>query len=217
MPRKPENLVGQRFGRLVVLEDTKIMVLKRTQTYQKCLCDCGNIVIVPKSYLKSEHTRSCGCWVKEMHTTHGLSQSRIYKVYSGMKKRCYDKNHKIYNRYGGRGITICDEWLNDFMAFYNWSMANGYQDNLTIDRIDNNKGYSPDNCRWVTMLEQAQNTSKNVNITYKGKTQTISAWSRETGIPQNTISRRFKLFDDLEIVFYKGDLKKCKKMLHNQQ
>lgn len=216
MPRKPENLVGQRFGRLVVLEDTKIMVLKRTQTYQKCLCDCGNIVIVPKSYLKSEHTRSCGCWVKEMHTTHGLSQSRIYKVYSGMKKRCYDKNHKIYNRYGGRGITICDEWLNDFMAFYNWSMANGYQDNLTIDRIDNNKGYSPDNCRWVTMLEQAQNTSKNVNITYKGKTQTISAWSRETGIPQNTISRRFKLFDDLEIVFYKGDLKKCKKMLHNQ-
>ena len=98
MPRKPENLVGQRFGRLVVLEDTKIMVPKRTQTYQKCLCDCGNIVIVPKSYLKSEHTRSCGCWVKEMHTTHGLSQSRIYKVYSGMKKRCYDKIHKLYNR-----------------------------------------------------------------------------------------------------------------------
>ena len=217
MPRKPENLVGQRFGRLVVLEDTKIMVPNRTQTYQKCLCDCGNIVIVPKSYLKSEHTRSCGCWVKEMHTTHGLSQSRIYKVYSGMKKRCYDKNHKLYNRYGGRGITICDEWLNDFMAFYNWSMANGYQDDLTIDRIDNNKGYSPDNCRWVTMLEQAQNTSKNVNITYKGKTQTISAWSRETGIPQNTISRRFRVFDNLDIVFYKGDLKKCKKMLHNQQ
>lgn len=217
MPRKPENLVGQRFGRLVVLEDTKIMVPNRTQTYQKCLCDCGNIIVVPKSYLKSKHTRSCGCWVKEMHTTHGLSQSRIYKVYSGMKKRCYDKNHKLYNRYGGRGIKICDEWLNDFMAFYNWSMANGYQDDLTIDRIDNNKGYSPDNCRWVTMLEQAQNTSKNVNITYKGKTQTISAWSRETGIPQNTISRRFKFFDDLEIVFYKGDLKKCKKMLHNQQ
>lgn len=217
MPRKPENLVGQRFGRLVVLEDTKIMVSKRNQTYQKCLCDCGNIVIVPKSYLKSEHTRSCGCWVKEMHTTHGLSQSRIYKVYSGMKKRCYNKNHKLYNRYGGRGITICDEWLNDFMAFYNWSMDNGYQDDLTIDRIDNNKGYSPDNCRWVTMLEQAQNTSKNVNITYKGKTQTISAWSRETGIPQNTISRRFRVFDNLDIVFYKGDLKKCKKMLHNQQ
>lgn len=217
MPRKPENLVGQRFGRLVVLEDTKIMVPKRTQTYQKCLCDCGNIVIVPKSYLKSEHTRSCGCWVKEMHTTHGLSQSRIYKVYSGMKKRCYDKNHKLYDRYGGRGITICDQWLNDFMAFYNWSMANGYQDDLTIDRIDNDKGYSPDNCRWVTMLEQAQNTSKNVNITYKGKTQTISAWSRETGIPPNTISRRFRVFDNLDIVFYKGDLKKCKKMLHNQQ
>ena len=217
MPRKPENLVGQRFGRLVVLEDTKIMVPNRTQTYQKCLCDCGNIVIVPKSYLKSEHTRSCGCWVKEMHTTHGLSQSRIYKVYSGMKKRCYDKNHKLYNRYGGRGITICDQWLNDFMAFYNWSMANGYQDDLTIDRIDNDKGYSPDNCRWVTMLEQAQNTSKNVNITYKGKTQTISAWSRETGIPQNTISRRFRVFNNLDIVFYKGDLKKCKKMLHNQQ
>ena len=217
MPRKPENLVGQRFGRLVVLEDTKIMVPNRTQTYQKCLCDCGNIVIVPKSYLKSEHTRSCGCWVKEMHTTHGLSQSRIYKVYSGMKKRCYDKNHKLYNRYGGRGITVCDEWAKDFMNFYNWSMANGYQDNLTIDRIDNNKGYSPDNCRWVTMLEQAQNTSKNVNITYKGKTQTISAWSRETGIPQNTISRRFRVFNNLDIVFYKGDLKKCKKMLHNQQ
>ena len=125
MPRKSENLVGQRFGRLIVLEDTKIKVPNRTQTYQKCICDCGKIVNVPKSYLKNNHTRSCGCWLKELHTTHGLSSNRIYKIYSGIKKRCYNPQSSMFKYYGGRNIKVCDEWLNDFVSFYNWSIANG--------------------------------------------------------------------------------------------
>ena len=99
-----------------------------------------------------------------------------------MKKRCYDKNHKLYNRYGGRGITICDEWAKDFMSFYNWSMANGYQDNLTIDRIDNNKGYSPDNCRWVDMKIQSNNRCNNRRVCYQGQEYTLSELADKLGI-----------------------------------
>lgn len=115
---------------------------------------------------------------------------RIYKVYDHMRYRCYNINDKEYSWYGGRGITICDEWLNDFMSFYDWSMNNGYQDNLTIDRIDNNKGYSPINCRWTTRKEQARNTRRNRLITIDGETKCLVEWCEVFNLNYHTVKRR---------------------------
>jgi Fic family protein len=109
-----------------------------------------------------------------------------------MKSRCNDPTNAYYNRYGGRGIKVCDEWYKDFMKFYNWSIANGYSDKLSIDRINNDKGYCPDNCRWTTAKIQANNTSQNKRVEYNGETHTIAEWSDIVGIKQNTITYRLK-------------------------
>lgn len=121
---------------------------------------------------------------------HGLSKTRLYRIYSKMKQRCYAPDNHEYRYYGGRGITICDEWLQSFVAFYDWAMDHGYHDSLTIDRIDSNKGYSPDNCRWLSMKGQNNNRRCNLVITLNGKTQTLSEWSRELNLPYGTIHRR---------------------------
>lgn len=129
-----------------------------------------------------------------MKIKHGLTGTRIYRIWSNMKRRCFNPNAEHYNRYGGRGITVCDEWKNDFMSFYNWSMENGYQEDLTIDRIDNDGNYEPLNCRWATNKEQENNRgSFNINVTYKGKTQTLMQWSEEIGIPFPTL--RYRIVD----------------------
>lgn len=119
---------------------------------------------------------------------------KLYRRYIHMKERCYDPNDKRYHRYGGRGIKICDEWLGEhgFENFYDWSMSNGYTDDLTIDRIDNDKGYSPDNCRWATQLVQANNTRKNIYIQYQGKTQSLPDWCRELNLEYSMIYLRYK-------------------------
>lgn len=123
--------------------------------------------------------------------THGKSNTRLYRIYKTMKSRCYNKNRDEYIRYGGRGITICDEWLKSFNEFYDWSMLNGYDDTLTIDRIDNNKGYSPNNCRWIDRKTQCGNTRRNLKLTYKGITHLISHWAELLNITQSTLSRRY--------------------------
>lgn len=190
MPRKVENIIGRRFGRLLVVEN--LNVNSHGSKLHRCICDCGNKKDVPISYLKSGHTTSCGCLVKEMHTTHNLSQSRLYNIHQGMLGRCFRKTDLAYSDYGGRGITICDEWKNDFMAFYKWSLENGYREDLTIDRIDVNGNYEPSNCRWATKAEQTRNSRKNVFFTCNGVTKTISEWARELGIPLTTFNRRIK-------------------------
>ena len=161
-----KDLTGQRFGRLVVIERVG-STAKREATW-KCLCDCGRTTISPGYNLRSGNTKSCGCLNSDesakRSTTHSMSRSRLYGVWSGMKFRCCCSSGPRYHQYGGRGITICTEWLNDFQAFYDWAMANGYDENApkgkcTIDRIDNDKGYSPDNCRWVDMKVQRHNRS----------------------------------------------------------
>ena len=117
-----------------------------------------------------------------------------------MMCRCYLPSQTSYNRYGGRGIAVCDEW-HDFMNFYNWSIKNGYSDNLTIDRIDNDGNYEPSNCRWATRIEQSNNVSRNKRLTYKGRTMTVSQWSRELGIDRRTLDKRIRKKWPLERIF----------------
>lgn len=124
-----------------------------------------------------------------MKTTHKMSGTRIYNIWALMKRRCTNPNNKEFERYGARGITLCEEWQ-DFMSFYKWAMANNYTDKLTLDRIDNNGNYEPENCRWVTMKEQQRNRSNNHLITYNGKTQTISQWAEERNINHDTLFSR---------------------------
>lgn len=123
---------------------------------------------------------------------HGKCNTSLYSVYSNMKNRCYNQNSKDYKNYGGRGITICDDWLDNFESFYNWSILNGYSENLFIDRIDNNRGYCPENCRWVDRLTNNNNRRDNDLIEYQGEVLSISQWSQRLNINRVTLIRRFK-------------------------
>lgn len=211
--RSFKNLKGKIFGRLTVISPHHTT---RLGTYWNCKCECGNECIILTTKLSNGHTTSCGCRKKELNKviseinkTHELSNSRIYGIYRGMISRCYKKYSSSYERYGGRGITICQEWLDDFMNFYNWSMENGYQDGLSIDRIDSNGNYEPNNCRWSTSKEQANNTRATVFLTYKGETKSASEWSEITGIRRNTITRRKRDgWTDEECLSIKNDKKR---------
>lgn len=186
------DLIGQKFGRLTVISFHE---LERGDTYFNCLCDCGREVVVKGQDLKRGSTKSCGC-LKETfepsNKTHGMSKTRLFKIWNGMKQRCYNPNNEKYPIYGGRGITVCPEWIGEqgFQNFYDWSMGNGYTENLTIDRIDTNGNYEPSNCKWSTLKEQANNTRSTVFLTYKGETKPVSEWSEITGIRQDTLTYR---------------------------
>lgn len=165
-----KDLKGQRFGKLTVIEIDHFQECKNSKrTYWKCICDCGNEVIVRSDCLTTGNTKSCGCYnvsCREKPTS--IKKHKLYRVYWAMKDRCYNSNNKHYDRYGGRGITICDKWLDDYEVFYNWCMNNGYKDGLSIDRIDNDGNYCPENCRWITIAEQQQNkTQRKTKAYYK--------------------------------------------------
>lgn len=169
-------------------EYNKLTLLHRLHNVKKqhprylCICDCGNLYIGDIYDIKNGHTTSCGCARKGINKTHGFRYTRQYEVWCGIKKRCYNSKSKSYKNYGGRGITMCDEWKNDFKAFYDWSIENGYKDNLSIDRIDVNGNYEPSNCRWVDRLTQANNKRDTRWVTFNSKTQSLSDWCRELNL-----------------------------------
>ena len=153
------DLTGLKFGRLTVIEQAPNN--RNNKVMWRCLCDCGNETTVIGSRLVTGRTRSCGCLTIEKtierSTKHGQRHTRLYTIHKGIIDRCENPNNKTFPYYGGRGISICEEWRKDFSAFYNWAIANGYKDDLTIDRINVNGNYEPNNCRWATMKEQCQN------------------------------------------------------------
>lgn len=156
------DLTGQKFGMLKVLEFAGMK--DNRWAIWRCQCYCGNIVNVSSNDLRSGHTKSCGCF----HRNQGRAKCRIWRCWNNMKARCYNPNNKSYKYYGGKGVKICEEWKNDFWKFWDWSVDNGYADNLTIDRIDSDGDYKPENCRWVTMYEQNLNKGNTAYINYEG-------------------------------------------------
>jgi hypothetical protein len=195
--KKPVNdLTGQRFGRLVAVG---IDDRGDRRTYYVCQCDCGNIKSVRSDSLLCGAIRSCGCIKKEQdrvnleaNHSHKMSGTRIYEIWQCMKKRCYNPHDARFDRYGGRGITVCDEWKESFQAFYDWAMQNGYSEELTIDRIDNDKGYSPDNCRWASQREQARNRATNIKITIGNSTRTLTEWCEIFDVNVGMVNARYK-------------------------
>lgn len=203
------NLIGGRYGRLVVIEYVG-NYSKNRQALFNCLCDCGKQAIARGSSLTSGKTKSCGCLHKEISadimkivnasgqrnimasTTHGKSNHPLYLRWSTIKTRCTNKKHEHYKDYGGRGIMICNEWANNFSVFYDWAINNGYADNLEIDRIDSNKGYSPDNCRWVNKYEQAVNRRNSVFLSDGIVEKPLRDWCSEKSVEYKLAHARYK-------------------------
>lgn len=188
-------MIGKRYGRLVVLERAEDFVAPsgRRETGVLCRCDCGNIKRLRSAVLKTGNTKSCGCLRKEVSSvknkTHGLSHSRLWNIWCLMIERCERESNKSYKNYGAKGIRVCDEW-HDLGVFAAWAMANGYDDTLTIDRIDSSKNYCPENCRWADRKTQNNNTSRNHRITFNDETKTMAQWSEDTGISYAALKTR---------------------------
>ena len=202
------NLTNKKFGRLTV--EKRVENDNNGGARWLCRCDCGKQTIVRSYPLTKGAIKSCGCIKKEMLSNrvgaHHKSMTRLYSVWAGMKQRCFNSNNKNYNRYKGRGITMCDEWKNNFVSFYNWAIENGYKENLTIERIDNNGNYEPANCKWNSRKEQANNTSRNHFVCFNSETHTISEWSKKTGIKYSVLQSRLNKKLPLIKCFYKGKL-----------
>ena len=208
------DLKNQRFGRLLVLERAETYRAPKggRATMWKCKCDCGKIVIVASANLRRGFTKSCGCLTidnfkyNNPNKKHGESNTRLYEIWEGIHKRCEDVKRDCYCNYGGRGIIVCEEWKN-YEVFRDWALKNGYEDTLSIDRIDVDGNYCPDNCRWSTKKQQANNRRSNKFLTYKGITHTIAEWSELLNIPYSRIQGRIKSGWDVDDIFETPKLK----------
>ena len=200
-----KDLTGERFGRLVVVE--RAPATDTHNSHWKCICDCGMSTTVCRPDLVQGNTRSCGCLHKEItsqtskkyNQTHGESScggrrksTREYRAWRAMKDRCQRENHPDYANYGGRGIAVCDEWLNSYESFL--EDMGRCPDGMSLDRKDNMEGYSRKNCRWATLEEQNNNTRMNVFLTYKGITLTIAQWARKVGMKKITLWQRITYY-----------------------
>lgn len=194
-PNPAIDMTGKKINMLTVICRAES---KNGRTMWHCKCDCGNEIDVWYAHLKKGQF-SCGCYknkrISERLTKHGKTKTKLFKLWRHMRERCYKKYHKSYMLYGGRGITVCQEWLDDFMNFYNWAMDNGYDENApngecTIDRIDVNGNYEPSNCRFVSIKEQCNNKRNNHLLEYQSEKHTISQWSELLEIPYSTLAKR---------------------------
>lgn len=193
------DLTGLKFGRWTVIK--KVESRKRndgkTESQYLCRCDCGNEKIIAGKCLSDGSSKSCGCYRSEFQSkrmqSHGMSNTRIYHEWDSMKNRCFNKRPGTES-WNGKGIKVCEEWMGKtgFKNFYKWAINNGYSDQLTLDRIDNNKDYSPENCRWADYIIQNNNSSNNVMIEYHGEIKTIAQWAKEYGINYQTLYSRIK-------------------------
>lgn len=189
------ELTGQKFNRWTVLRRAGTEDRKSTWL---CKCDCGTVRVVKGYTLKHGYSKSCGCFERELHvkrlTVHGKSNTRLFRIWQAMKTRCYNPNSEDFKWYGGRGIQVCDEWLQDFQNFYKWAIANGYRDDLTIDRIEVNGNYEPKNCRWVSQKVQCSNTRNNLIICFRGQEKTLKEWCDELGLRYGTVHSRLNSY-----------------------
>lgn len=202
---RKENFIGKKFGRLTVLEQAPNGYTKSGDPYSvwKCVCDCGNIKYARGCALKNGHVKSCGCLnrdiTSEILTTHGESKTRLYGTWINIKKRCYKETVPGYENYGGRGIRVCDEWLHSYANFRDWAYQNGYSDDkdkeeCSIDRIDVNGNYCPENCRWVSRKVQNNNSRHNHYIEYNGEKHTIAEWAEILGIKYKVLLARIVVY-----------------------
>lgn len=203
------DLTGQRFGRLTVVERAENA--KDGHARWLCKCDCGGRITVARGDLRDGKVKSCGCLRKEIAaqtgvsgTIHGKRNTRLYNIWHGMKTRCYNPKHKFYRIYGGRGIIVCREWINDFQAFYDWAITHGYTDTLSIDRIDNDGPYSPQNCRWVTQKEQCNHLRTNRHYEVNGEIRTLPEWCTffnvDYGKAKNRLRHGWTIEEALDLV-----------------
>ena len=194
---KKNNIkIGNKYNRLEILD----LFMEKGKLYAKCKCDCNTIVDkVCVTSLLSENTKSCGCLNKELTIKRNLkhgektrgTKNRLYNIWADMRKRCNNQNRKDAKNYLQKGIKVCEEW-NDFSNFKKWAIKNGYNDNLTIERIDNSKNYCPENCKWISRSEQSKNRTTNHYITFNNQTKTLTDWAKEIGINRTTLNARLK-------------------------
>ncbi|MDX8367895.1 hypothetical protein [Cytobacillus sp. IB215665] len=184
------SLEGHRFGRWVLIERVNHPKYKMWH----CKCDCGNEKDVNENNLKRGKSISCGCHRKEklhkLKSVHNCEPRKLYNVWLAMRRRCYLETTRGYEHYGGRGIEVSEVWRHDFEAFRDWSLSNGYKEGLSIDRIDNDGNYSPENCRWVDRKTQNNNKRNVRKIEIKGATKTLAEWAQISGIKHNTLTSR---------------------------
>lgn len=183
------DLTGQHLGRWTVIEYAGNT---HNGAWWKCRCDCGTVRIVNGRKLRDGTSKSCGCLRRELMSKHGASNTRLYGIWTNMKGRCNNPNAEGYKDYGGRGIQVCDEWAHDFSVFQEWAMSHGYQESLSIDRVDVDGNYCPENCRWASMKEQQNNKRTNVFCEIDGETRTLSQWAEFSNLPKYEIYDRWR-------------------------
>ena len=186
-PKKIKDLTGKKFGKLTVVKMMPHTVGEDAEWL--CDCECGRTRVVNGRYLRNGTTKDCG---NHKPFSYRLTYPRLYRIWMNMRQRCNNPKNERIEDYGGRGIKVCDEWNNSFQTFADWALQNGYTDELTIDRIDVNGNYCPDNCQWITAFEQMSNMRDNFNVTYKGETHTLSEWQRRMGFCYSTMMYRLK-------------------------